>query len=140
MIPENMLQIIGMSVTQLEKSQLKTTVPQMRSGDTVRVRQKVKEGDKERISAFEGLVIAMKHGRGITGTFTVRKIVDGIGVERVFPLHSPRITQIEILRRFKVRRSKIYFVREKSASQIRKKLREITKPTKKIAKKTVTEE
>ena len=120
-----------MPVTTLEKSQLKTDVPRMRSGDTVRVRQKVKEGDKERISAFEGLVIAMKHGRGITGTFTVRKVVDGVGVERVFPLHSPRITQIEILRRFKVRRSKIYFVREKSASQIRRKLREITKETKK---------
>ena len=128
-----------MPVTILEKSQLKINVPEMRSGDTVRVRQKVKEGDKERISAFEGLVIAMKHGRGITGTFTVRKIIDGIGVERVFPLHSPRITQIEILRRFKVRRSKIYFVREKSASQIRRKLREITKPTKRPAKKAAVE-
>ncbi|MBI3274167.1 MAG: 50S ribosomal protein L19, partial [Candidatus Colwellbacteria bacterium] len=82
---------------------LRTDFPELRSGDTVRVHQKIKEGDKERINIFEGLVIAKKHGKGISATFTVRKIVGGIGVERIFPLHSPRITKIDIIKRSLVR-------------------------------------
>lgn len=82
-----------------------------RVGDTVKVHQKVKEGDKERIQIFEGLVIAKKHGNQPSATFTVRKISFGVGVERVFPLFSPLINNIEVVKSAKVRRSKIYFVR-----------------------------
>ena len=77
----------------------------------VRVWQKIKEADKERLQAFEGLVIAAKHGRGKTGTFTVRKISSSIGVERIFPLHAPTIEKIEILSQAKVRRAKLYYLR-----------------------------
>lgn len=110
---------------QLETSQLKTGIPLIKSGDTVRVTQKIKEGDKERLSAFEGIVIAKKHGEGITGTVTVRKMVDGIGVERVFPLHSPVITKIEIIRKAKARRAKLYYIREKAAREIRRKMKSV---------------
>ena len=110
---------------QLETSQLKTGIPPIKAGDTVRVTQKIKEGDKERLSAFEGIVIAKKHGEGITGTVTVRKMVDGIGVERVFPLHSPVITKIEIIRKAKARRAKLYYIREKAAREIRRKMKSV---------------
>lgn len=80
-------------------------------GDTVKVHQRIKEGDKERIQVFEGLVIAKKHGTQPNATFTVRKVSYGIGVERVFPLHSPLIANVEAIRSAKVRRSKIYFIR-----------------------------
>src|SRR3989344_1187306 len=110
---------------QLETSQLKTGIPPIKSGDAVRVTQKIKEGDKERLSAFEGIVIAKKHGEGITGTVTVRKMVDGIGVERVFPLHSPVITKIEIIRKAKARRAKLYYIREKAAREIRRKMKSV---------------
>lgn len=95
----------------------------LRSGDTVRVVQKVKEGDKTRLQAFEGLVIARKHGREAGGTFTVRRVVSGVGVEKIFPLYSPVIDKIEIIRRAKVRRAKLYYIREKSAKRIRRKMK-----------------
>ena len=98
-------------------------MPEIRPGDTVKIQQRIKEGDKERLSAFEGLVIACKHGKGISGTFTVRKVVDGIGVERIFPLHSPVIAKVEILRRSKVRRAKLYYIRDKAAREVRKKMK-----------------
>lgn len=85
--------------------------PDVRPGDTVKVHQKIKEGNKERVQIFEGLVIAKKHGTGVSATITVRKVVDGIGVERIFPLHATFIEKIEIIRRGKVRRSKLYFLR-----------------------------
>ena len=94
----------------------------MRSGDTVRVWQKIKEGDKTRLQAFEGMVLARKHGKEAGGTFTVRKVVDGVGVERIFPLYSPVIDSIEVLKRAQVRRSKLYYVREKAAKELRKHL------------------
>lgn len=97
----------------------------MRSGDTVRVWQKIKEGDKTRLQAFEGLVLARKHGAEAGATFTVRKVIDGVGVERIFPLYSPSVDSIEIMRRSKVRRSKLYFVREKAAKEIRHQMRKI---------------
>ncbi len=97
----------------------------MRSGDTVRVWQKIKEGDKTRLQAFEGLVLARKHGTESGATFTVRKVMDGVGVERIFPLYSPSIDNIEIVRRSKVRRSKLYFVREKAAKEIRHQMRKL---------------
>jgi len=107
----------------LAASHLRTDLPEIHSGDTVKVQQKIKEGDKERLSAFEGLVIAKKHGQGISGTFTVRKIVDGIGVERIFPLHSPVIATIEVLRRSNVRRAKLYYIRDKAAREVRRKMK-----------------
>ena len=90
--------------------QLRSDVPDFGPGDTVAVHAKVVEGDKERIQVFEGVVIKRK-GKGIDATFTVRKISQGIGVERIFPLHSPRIAKIEKLRSGKVRRAKLYYLR-----------------------------
>lgn len=86
-------------------------MPEIHPGDTVRVHQKVKEGDKERIQIFEGVVIAKKHGKGISGTITVRKVVEGVGAERIFPVHAPIISKIELVRSAKVRRSKLYYLR-----------------------------
>ena len=95
----------------------------LRSSDTVRVWQKIKEGDKSRLQAFEGLVLARKHGDEPGATFTVRKTIDGVGVERIFPLYSPMIDEIEVVRRSKVSRSKLYFVREKAAKEIKRQMR-----------------
>src|SRR6187455_3615825 len=94
----------------VEKSQL-TERPSMKSGDTVRVHVKVREGDKERIQIFEGTVIGQHRG-GVRATFTVRKVSFGQGVERIFPLHSPTIDHIDVLRGAKVRRAKLYFLRD----------------------------
>ena len=94
-----------------DKNNLKTNMPELKSGMKVRVWQKIKEADKERLQAFEGVVIAIKHGRGKIGTFTVRKISSGIGVERIFPLHASTIEKIEVLSQAKVRRAKLYYLR-----------------------------
>ena len=94
----------------VEKGQL-TERPRMKAGDTVRVHVRVKEGDKERIQIFEGVVINLRRG-GVRASFTVRKVSFGQGVERIFPLHSPVIDKIEVLRTAKVRRAKLYFLRE----------------------------
>lgn len=99
-------------LAEITKDQLRTDLPEFGPGDTVRVHVKVIEGNKERIQVFEGVVIARKHG-GINETFTVRKISHGVGVERVFMLHSPRIDKIEVVRRGKVRRAKLYYLRKK---------------------------
>src|ERR1700690_123670 len=82
----------------------------LRAGDTVKVWQKIKEKDKTRLQAFEGLVLSRKHGTEAGATFTVRKVMDGVGVEKIFPIYSPIIDKIEVLRRSKVRRAKLYFV------------------------------
>lgn len=99
-------------LAEITKEQLRTDLPEFGPGDTVRVHAKVIEGNKERIQVFEGVVIARKHG-GINETFTVRKISHGVGVERTFMLHSPRIDKIEVVRRGKVRRAKLYYLRKK---------------------------
>lgn len=91
---------------------LKKNLPDIRPGDAVRISQKIKEGEKEKIQEFEGLVIARKHGKEIGATITVRKEVSGIGVEKIFPLHLPTIEKIEILKRGKVRRAKLYYLRK----------------------------
>ena len=93
-----------------DKEQLKK-LPEIKPGDTIKVHQKIKEGDKDRIQIYEGIVIAIKHGKGVSSTMTVRKVVEGIGVERIFPIHSNMISKIEILRRGKVRRAKLYYLR-----------------------------
>lgn len=103
---------------QFNKSQLKQ-LPDICPGDTVRVHQKIKEGSKERIQIFEGLVIARKHGKGISSTITVRKVVEGIGVERIFPVHSPLISKIEIVSSGKTRRAKLYYLRTAKGTKAR---------------------
>lgn len=97
----------------------------IRSGDTVRVWVKIQEKDKTRLQAFEGLVLARKHGNEAGATFTVRKVASGVGVERIFPLFSPAIDKIEIVKRSRVRRSKLYFIREKVAREIRRQMRKM---------------
>jgi large subunit ribosomal protein L19 len=95
---------------QFNKEQLKN-IPDVKPGDTIKLHQKIKEGDKERIQIFEGVVIARKHGKGISTTITVRKIVDGVGVEKILPIYSPTIDKIEVLKHGKVRRAKLYYLR-----------------------------
>jgi large subunit ribosomal protein L19 len=95
----------------------------MKSGDTVRVHQKIQEKGKTRIQIFEGLVLARKHGAEAGATFTVRKSSNGWGVERIFPLFSPMIDKIEVMRRAKTRRAKLYFIREKAAKEISKRMK-----------------
>jgi len=97
----------------------------LRSGDTVRVHQKIVEKGKTRIQAFEGLVLARKHGSEAGATFTVRKVASGVGVEKIFPLYSPIIDRIEVLKRSKVRRAKLYHIREKAAKEISRQMRNI---------------
>ncbi len=98
-------------IDQIEKENMKENLPAFNVGDTVRVGVKIKEGDKERVQAYEGVVIAKKNG-GVRETFTVRKISNGVGVERTFPLHSPLIAGVEIVRKGRPRRAKLYYVRE----------------------------
>jgi len=102
---------MSIKIDKFNKDQERKEVPDIRSGDTVRVHQKVKEGGKERIQDFEGLVIAKKHGKGISATITVRRILQEIGVERIFPIHSPVIAKIEIIKKGKARRAKLYYLR-----------------------------
>ena len=94
-------------------------LPDLKPGDTIKVHQKIKEGDKERIQIFEGVVIAKKHGKGISATITVRKVVDGVGVERIFPIHSPSVEKFEIIRHGKVRRAKLYYLRTAKGKKAR---------------------
>jgi len=94
----------------VEREQLRTDLPDFRVGDTIRVHVKIVEGEKERIQPFEGVVIRKKKG-GIRSSFTVRKISYGIGVERVFPLHSPRVDRVDVITRGKVRRAKLFYLR-----------------------------
>ena len=95
----------------------------LRPGDTVRVWQKIEEKGKTRLQAFEGLILARKHGNEVGGTFTVRKVASGVGVEKIFPVHSPMIDRVELVKRARVRRAKLYFIREKVARESRRQLR-----------------
>ena len=113
-----------------QKAWMRTDIPAFRSGDTLRVNVKVKEGDKERIQAFEGVCIA-RRGAGVSETFTVRKISNGVGVERIFPVHSPMIGDIQVLRRGRVRRAKLYYLRQLTgkATRIKEKKAKVVVPT-----------
>ena len=97
----------------INSENLKTEIPEFVVGDTVKVMVKVIEGDKERLQAFEGIVIARKHG-GISETFTVRRLSYGVGVEKTFPIHSPKVADIKVVRHGKVRRAKLYYLRERT--------------------------
>jgi len=99
-------------ISDFMKSKAKANIPDIRSGDTVKVHERIKEGKKERVQVFEGLVLARKRGSEPGATITVRRIIDNVGVEKIFPLHSPTIEKIEIKNRAKVRRAKLYFLRE----------------------------
>ena len=103
--------------------QLKTEVPVINVGDTIRVHNKIKEGARERIQMFEGTVIA-RHGGGISETFTVRRVAYGVGVEKTFPLHSPNVADIDVIRYGKVRRAKLYYLRDRvgKASKVKEKI------------------
>ena len=103
---------------QIEKEQLRSDIPDVRPGDTVRVMVRVTEGTRERIQPFEGVCIARKGG-GLRETFTVRKVSGGVGVERIFPMHSPSIAEMKILRRGKVRRAKLYYLRQLKGKKAR---------------------
>lgn len=109
-------------IRSLEQEQLRGDIPEFRVGDTVRVHVKVVEGSRERLQAFEGVVIAKRNG-SIRETFTVRRVSYGIGVERTFPMHSPRLAKIDVVRHGKVRRAKLYYLRERSgkAAKIKEK-------------------
>ena len=110
-------------INELEKAYLKDELPQLNSGDTVKVFVRIVEGNKERLQAFEGTIIK-QHGSGINKTITVRKVFQGVGVERVFLVHSPRIEKIQVLRKGDVRRAKLYYLRERSgkATRIKEKI------------------
>lgn len=118
----------------MEKTAIKMTPVDMASrkkldfkaGDSVRVWSKILEKGKTRLQAFEGLVLARKHGTELGGTFTVRKVASGVGVERIFPLFSPNVDKIEILKRSKTRRSKLYYIRTKAVKEVKKRLKSIT--------------
>ena len=99
-------------IKELESQQMKAEKPVANVGDTVRVHVKIKEGSRERIQVFEGTVIAKKHG-GIAETFTVRRVAHGVGIERVFPIHSPHVVSVEVVRSGKVRRAKLYYLRDR---------------------------
>ena len=105
-------------IQQIEKEQLRSDIPDVRPGDTVRVMVRVTEGARERLQPFEGVCIARKGG-GLRETFTVRKVSGGVGVERIFPMHSPNIAEMKILRRGKVRRAKLYYLRQLKGKKAR---------------------
>ena len=111
-------------VNKLLINQKKQDLTSFRPGDLIKVFQEIEEGDKKRIQSFEGLVIARKHGNETGATFTVRRIISGIGVEKIFPLHSPRIKKIEIVKKPKnINKAKLYWVRKKTEKEIQKRLR-----------------
>lgn len=109
----------------ITKEHLKEGMLEIQPGDTVKVHQRIKEKGKERLQAFEGVVLAKKHGKGINATITVRKVVANVGVEKIFPIHTPTIEKIEITKRSKVRRAKLYFLREAKGRKARLKRKEI---------------
>lgn len=112
------------SLQDLVKDQMKAEVPELNVGDTVRVSVRIKEGDRQRIQVFEGTIIS-RRGGGISESFTVRRISYGVGVERVFPVHSPNVEKVEIVRRGRVRRSRLYYLRGRvgKAAKVKEQLR-----------------
>lgn len=114
----------GVSISPVNMEERKTLG--IKAGDTVRVHQKIEEKGKTRLQVFEGLVLARKHGNEPGATFTVRKMASGIGVEKIFPLYSPLIDKIEIVKRSKVRRAKLYFIRDKVAREIKRQMRRMS--------------
>jgi large subunit ribosomal protein L19 len=110
--------------SETQKQWLRTNIPAFRAGDTLRVNVRVREGDKERLQAFEGVCLG-RRGSGVSETFTVRKISNGIGVERIFPVHSPMLSEIVVVRRGRVRRAKLYYLRHLTGKATRIKERKV---------------
>jgi large subunit ribosomal protein L19 len=110
-----------MNISQL--GELKKDLPEMRAGDTVRVYEKVAGEQKKKSQVFEGILISKKHGKGINATFTLRAILEGLGVEKTYPLHSPLIEKIEVVKKGKAKRAKLYYLRNETEKKIRKKLK-----------------
>jgi large subunit ribosomal protein L19 len=108
----------------ISQSSMKENKPELQVGDYVKVSVKIREGDKERIQMFEGTIIAMKHG-GISETFTVRRIAHGVGIERVFPVHSPNVVDVQVVRHGRVRRAKLYYLRDRvgKAARVKEKIK-----------------
>ncbi|MBI2057574.1 MAG: 50S ribosomal protein L19 [Candidatus Yanofskybacteria bacterium] len=128
-----------MNLQTFNKNLINKPIPAITAGDTVRVYQKIKEGDKFRTQAFEGIVIAKRHGLEVGATITVRKMSGDIGVERIFPLYLPTIEKIEVLKSSKVRRAKLYYIRGKSAKATRRKIKSqelVQAPAKETEKET----
>ena len=118
-----------MYIKEVTQSNLKTDLPKLRTGQTVRVHQKIKEpiidpkkgtitGYRDRVQMFDGQIIAVKHGRGMNATITVRKIASGVGVERIFPMHSPTIARIEVVKNVRAKKSKLYYTREGKVAKV----------------------
>ncbi len=128
-----------MNMNEIAAAQLKKDLPSFKAGDTVRVSVKVVEGDNERIQLFDGVVIA-RRGKGISESFTVRKVSFGVGVERIFPLHSPRIEKIEVLKVGKVRRAKLNYLKKLSGKAARLQEKAKAVPGSQTVQETVTEE
>jgi large subunit ribosomal protein L19 len=120
--PEGVFQVDA--ILQMVSGQLKSEIPELNIGDTVRVFVKIKEGERERVQVFEGTIIA-RQGGSISESFTVRRISYGVGVERVFPIHSPNVEKVEIVRRGRVRRSKLYYLRSRvgKAAKVKEQLK-----------------
>ena len=108
----------------ITKEQLNKELPDIKPGDTVKIYQKIKEKDKERLQVFEGIVLARKHGKGINATITVRKVVAGVGVEKIFPIHVPTVEKIEVVKSSRIRRAKLYYLRTAKGRKSRLKRRE----------------
>jgi large subunit ribosomal protein L19 len=138
------IKVMNKAMTEFNLTQRTKEIPELRSGDVVKVFRKIIEGGKERIQMFEGIIIAIKGGQSSSQTITVRKVSNGIGVELVLPLHSPIIDRIEVVKRAKVRRSKLYFMRDRSLKSLKlryKALADFIKPdAKKVEKAPVVEE
>ncbi len=118
------MELTKSNFTSVDKEERKNL--DFKAGDTIRVWSKIQEKGKTRLQAFEGLVLSRKHGKEAGATFTVRKIASGVGVERIFPLYSPNIGKVEILKKAKTRRNKLYYIRTKAVKEVRKRLKSIT--------------
>lgn len=115
------------TILEAAKAKQRTDLPILKPGMVVKVHQKIKEGDKERIQIFEGTILDVRHGQGLHGTFTVRKVSEGIGVERIFPFHAPTIAKIDVVKQFQVRRATLSYLRDKT---YKKRLKEVRKDPK----------
>lgn len=122
------------------KIQLKKELPDIRPGDTIKIYQKIKEKGKERIQTFEGIVIAKKHGKGISATVTIRKVISEVGVEKIFPIHSPVIDKIEVSKRGRVRRAKLYYLRKAKGKKTKLKKEEFVEAITEKETKMIEEE
>jgi len=131
------MEITKIQFTPIEQESRKNL--DFKAGDTVRVWNKILEKGKVRLQAFEGLVLSRKHGTESGATFTIRKVASGVGVERIFPLYSPNIDKIEVIRQSKTRRSKLYYIRTKAVKEVKKRLKSVTLSAKKMPKEVETE-